>query len=420
MIFRGQSLVRKLLLHGLPFAVGAILTVPLAYAQISVVPIINPHMTFVDAAGLPCSQCTLSTFAAGTTTPLATYTDSTGTAQNTNPIVLDPAGGANVWLSGNSYKLVLKSFLGATIWTVDNVNPGGLLPCSTPSAIQISNTGATGLTCDPTITINTSAHTINLGTLPKDHVTIGASGTPTAWTLDTTSPATALASMGALGDGAGTTTPNLLAVSTASAHVIGYSRSIPAGITAITQAPNDNSTNPATTAYVAMPGDISPSSIKTPKVTLASGTALTGNQGNGSLVQHAAGSTSAGHCGEYDANGNLIDSGSGCGATLIVGTQIDVTSSRAFNTIFTNSATSEILVTGYGITGGSSVGSVEAQVSGISVFAQTCTATISAGTCGFSFAVPAGAAYVIFANTKTNGMGTSVGNVGKWIETTQN
>src|SRR6185437_16115648 len=109
--------------------------------SVPVTPIQNPHVTFVNGAGLPCAGCKLSTFAAGTTTPLATYTDSTGTSSNTNPITLDASGGAFIWLGSSSYKFILKDALGNTIWTVDNVNAGNLFPCGPANTIQAANGG---------------------------------------------------------------------------------------------------------------------------------------------------------------------------------------------------------------------------------------------------------------------------------------
>lgn len=281
------------------------------FAQVAVTPATIPHITFVNASGGPCAGCTLGTFSAGTTTPLASYTDSSGTSQNTNPIVLDAAGGANIWLGNNSYKLVLKDSLGTTIWTVDQVKGGGGSGglCGPAGAIQIANSAVNGLTCDATITVNTVTHTINIGTMPLNHVTIGALGTPTLWTFDTTSPTTALASLGALGDGAGTNTPDQLALSTGASHVITYSTAIPAGITAITASPNDNSTKPATTAYVAAPGAINPTSVQ-----VSSGVAMTDNQGNGAKVQHSTGTTATDNCAKFDASGNVVDSGASCSA----------------------------------------------------------------------------------------------------------
>jgi len=47
---------------------------------------------FFDNNGDPLSGGLLYSYASGTTTPLATYTSSTGLTANTNPIVLDSAG----------------------------------------------------------------------------------------------------------------------------------------------------------------------------------------------------------------------------------------------------------------------------------------------------------------------------------------
>jgi len=271
------------------------------FAQVPVAPATIPHITFVNGSGQPCASCTLATYIAGTTTPQATYTDSTGTSQNTNPIVLDAAGGANIWLGSNSYKFILKDTTGATIWSVDNVNAGSLFPCSTAGAIQIANSTSTGLTCDPSITINTTTHTINVGTLPTNHVTIGALGAPTSWTFDTTSPATAAASLGLGSIGSGTS--NQIAIYPVNGNNVQGSSTIPDGITAITRAPTDNSTNPATTAYVANPGGISPTALL-----INGGSTMTGNQGTGALLQHSTGATVTGDCAMFDAAGNTTDS----------------------------------------------------------------------------------------------------------------
>lgn len=272
-------------------------------AQVPVTPTIQPHVTFVDSAGAACKQCSLYTYRAGTTTPLATYVDASGTSTNTNPIVLDASGSASIWVGNNSYKFLLKDKNGTTLWTEDQVNAGNLFPCASAGAIQIANTATTGLTCDPTITINTTTHTISVGTLPANHVTIGALGTPTAWTLDTTSPATACASIGCGGVNAGTI--NQLAYYASAGTTLSGTSAIPSTITATTQSPSDNSTLLATTAYVALPGVINPSSVQ-----VASGVAMTDNQGNGAKLQHSTGTTTSGHGAEFDANGNVVDAGS--------------------------------------------------------------------------------------------------------------
>ena len=81
-------------------------------------------MTYNDANGNPLVGGKIYTYVAGTTTPLASYTDATGTTPATNPIILDAAGrspyGA-IWASG-TYKFVLKDSADVTIQTDDNVS----------------------------------------------------------------------------------------------------------------------------------------------------------------------------------------------------------------------------------------------------------------------------------------------------------
>ena len=65
---------------------------------------------FEDANGNPYVGGKLFTYAAGSSTKQATYTDSTGLTANTNPIILDSAGRTpyGVWLTaGLNYKFVL-------------------------------------------------------------------------------------------------------------------------------------------------------------------------------------------------------------------------------------------------------------------------------------------------------------------------
>ena len=67
----------------------------------------------------------LYTYAAGTTTPQASYTTSTGNVARTNPIILDAAGrvpsGGEIWILPVSYKFVLKDANDVLIATYDNI-----------------------------------------------------------------------------------------------------------------------------------------------------------------------------------------------------------------------------------------------------------------------------------------------------------
>ena len=82
----------------------------------------SPKLQFFASDGSFLVGGKLYTYAAGTTTPLATYTDSTGTTANTNPIILSVRGEANVWLGTSLYKFVLKDSNDVLIWTVDNIS----------------------------------------------------------------------------------------------------------------------------------------------------------------------------------------------------------------------------------------------------------------------------------------------------------
>jgi hypothetical protein len=79
---------------------------------------------FFDNNGVPLNGGLIYTYGAGTTTPVSTYTDSSASTNNTNPIVLDSAGRtpAQIWLTaGASYKFVLQTSTGVLIKTDDNI-----------------------------------------------------------------------------------------------------------------------------------------------------------------------------------------------------------------------------------------------------------------------------------------------------------
>ena len=94
----------------------------------------------------------LYTYAAGTTTPLTSYTTSAGTVARTNPIILDAAGrvaeGGEIWITSASYKFVLTDSTDVLIATYDNI-----------SGIGVSNTNPDNFTGDGTtvaFTLSTS------------------------------------------------------------------------------------------------------------------------------------------------------------------------------------------------------------------------------------------------------------------------
>ena len=81
----------------------------------------TPKQQFFDANGNPLAGGKVYTYAAGTTSPLVTYTDSGGTSVNTNPVILDSRGEAGIWLGVASYKFKLTTATDVEIWTVDSI-----------------------------------------------------------------------------------------------------------------------------------------------------------------------------------------------------------------------------------------------------------------------------------------------------------
>lgn len=80
---------------------------------------------FFDNNGQPLSGGKIYTYAAGTTTPQATYTSATGVTPHANPIVLDSAGrvpGGEIWLTDSLiYKFVIETSTAILIGTYDNI-----------------------------------------------------------------------------------------------------------------------------------------------------------------------------------------------------------------------------------------------------------------------------------------------------------
>lgn len=109
---------------------------------------------FFDNSGVPLTGGLVYTYAAGTTTPQATYTTSSGGTAHANPIVLDSAGripsGGEIWLTDAiSYKFVLKTATAVTIATYDNVtgNSSGIyaaFAASSGSSLVGYTQGGTG------------------------------------------------------------------------------------------------------------------------------------------------------------------------------------------------------------------------------------------------------------------------------------
>lgn len=111
---------------------------------------------FVDNNGNPLAGGLVYTYAAGMSTPQATYVDSTQTTQNTNPITLNARGEAPIWFNpALAYKINVTDSQGNQVpgWPIDNV-PGGY--------VSLANLG---LTLYPQ-----TAAEINAGITPNNYL----------------------------------------------------------------------------------------------------------------------------------------------------------------------------------------------------------------------------------------------------------
>ena len=107
----------------------------------------QPKAQFFDANGNPLVGGKVYTYAAGTTTPLATYTDATATTPNTNPVILDARGECNLWFStATSYKVILKTADDVQQWSVDNIVTYGTLASQNFNSVDITGGIITGVT----------------------------------------------------------------------------------------------------------------------------------------------------------------------------------------------------------------------------------------------------------------------------------
>jgi len=136
----------------------------------------SPKQQIFGTDGLPLVGGKIYTYAAGTSTPIATYTDYTAATPNTNPIILDSLGQANIWLlNTTSYKFIVKTATEVLLYTVDNIAiPLDITSFGAPPPIGdvTPNTGAfTTLSATGTVTFSgqvnftsTGAAKLNVGT----------------------------------------------------------------------------------------------------------------------------------------------------------------------------------------------------------------------------------------------------------------
>jgi phage tail protein X len=158
------------------------LPAPLAAQTYSLAP--PPYQTVFNNSGDKVSNACVWTYAAGTSTPIATYSDNLGTA-NTNPIRTDTAGRLTVYLTpGTGYKFVYELPCtppghGTVLRTADNV-------AGTPAA-SVVTTGTWIPTLGGTTTYTTREGSwVRVGALvfARGQLTVSTIGTGSTFEID--------------------------------------------------------------------------------------------------------------------------------------------------------------------------------------------------------------------------------------------
>jgi len=111
--------------------------------SVSLSPLAGAGWQFFDDNGVPLNGGLLYTYAAGTTTPTATYTSDNGVTANANPIVLDSSGRtpSEVWLTdGTTYKIAVYTSASVLIRTWDDI--AGVNDFTALEATLASSTGS--------------------------------------------------------------------------------------------------------------------------------------------------------------------------------------------------------------------------------------------------------------------------------------
>ena len=147
-----KLLLAVLLLTGMGYGQTAVLSPP-------------PKLCFLGNDGAPAVGGKLYSYTAGTSSLLTTYADSSGSASNANPLILDGLGCGTVFLANASaYKFVIADSSDVTIYTVDNIavtGPGRFTTITASGASTLAAVTATTISASGVIT-----STVSTGTAP--------------------------------------------------------------------------------------------------------------------------------------------------------------------------------------------------------------------------------------------------------------
>lgn len=124
-----------------------------------------PLHQFFDNSGAPLASGKVYTYEAGTTTPLATYTDFALSVAHANPIILNSAGRppAGIYLLSDTYKVVVKDSADTTLWTLDNI----LAVAGHTTNLDITGTAGENLSANDCVYLSDGSGSLTAGRFYK-------------------------------------------------------------------------------------------------------------------------------------------------------------------------------------------------------------------------------------------------------------
>lgn len=119
------------------------------------------RQVFYDSNGERLALGKVYFYAAGTTTPLATYQDKGELSANANPVILDANGEADIWLQDLAYKVTVRTAADVLVKTVDNVRHINL-ESITPAMIDWDPAGDGLSFSSDVLSVNVDSSTIEI------------------------------------------------------------------------------------------------------------------------------------------------------------------------------------------------------------------------------------------------------------------
>jgi len=105
-------------------------------AQVAVAPLQLARQQFLSGTGVPLVNGCLAFYSTGTSNPQAIFSDNTGAFQLPNPLQLDAAGEASIWMTNTGYDIAAYTgvpntscsvSLGTQLWREINKNPFSII-----------------------------------------------------------------------------------------------------------------------------------------------------------------------------------------------------------------------------------------------------------------------------------------------------